>query len=157
MVIRSERHDRKVISVMGKRISRRDERINVMTHLFSYSFRPDEDPECILTDNDIIPTEYEQSVFLGAVDFIPEADKMIEADSKRWKVSRLSPITSAVLHLAVYELIKTDVPPKAVINEAVELAKIYDDSSAPPFVNGILNRIAREHGLFESSDGEIKD
>ena len=39
-----------------------------------------------------------------------------------------------------------EVPPRAAINEAVELAKIYDDDAAPAFINGILNQIARESG-----------
>ncbi|MBR6915422.1 MAG: transcription antitermination factor NusB [Clostridia bacterium] len=124
-----------------------------MELLFSASFRRDESPDDILliAEEEENYSAYIKDTYLGASDFIPEADKHIEKDSKNWKASRLSPVTSAILHLAVYELLRTDVPPKAAINEAVELAKEYDDESAPPFINGILNRIARESGLIDGS------
>ncbi len=125
-----------------------------MSLLYSYSFRGDEAPEDIILDPENIPTEFESETFLGAVSFIPEADRLIEKDSKSWKASRLSPVTSAVLHLAVYEMLKTDVPPKVAINEAVELAKKYDDAAAPSFINGILNRIGREEGILGGNNGE---
>ena len=60
----------------------------------------------------------------------------------------MSTATRTVLRLAVYELTETETPPKVVINEAVEIIKLYDEDSAPSFVNGILNRIARERGLI---------
>ena len=48
----------------------------------------------------------------------------------------------------VYELIHTEVPAKAIINEALELAKKFDDEQSPAFINGILNKIARDHNLL---------
>ncbi|MBQ6262873.1 MAG: transcription antitermination factor NusB [Clostridia bacterium] len=139
--------------------TRREERRTVMELLFSASFRKDESPEDILliAEEEENYSAYIKGTFLGASEFTPDADKLIEKDSKNWKISRLSPVTSAILHLAVYELLKTDVPPKAAINEAVELAKEYDDGSAPPFINGILNRIARENGLIGSADQREDD
>ena len=130
--------------------TRREERRTVMELLFSASFRKDESTNDILliAEEEETYSPYIRNTFLGASAFIPEADKLIEKDSKNWKVSRLSPVTSAILHLAVYEMLGTDVPPKVVINEAVELAKEYDDESAPSFINGILNRIGRESGVI---------
>ena len=132
------------------KITRREERRTVMELLFSASFRRDESADGILliAEDEETYSPYIRNTFLGASAFIPEADKLIETDSKKWKISRLSPVTSAILHLAVYEMLVSDVPPKVVINEAVELAKEYDDESAPPFINGILNRIGRERGVI---------
>ena len=56
--------------------------------------------------------------------------------------------TRTVLRLAVYELLFTDTPPKVVINEAIDIVREYDDETAPAFVNGILNKIARSHGII---------
>ena len=132
---------------MGKKkMTRHEERQTVMTLLYSASFRKDEKPESILLDLESGETEYIKSTFLGAFSFSSEADSLIEKDSKNWKISRLAPVTAAILRLSVYELLNTDTPPKVVINESVELAKEYDDGSSPAFVNGILNRIARESG-----------
>ena len=71
-----------------------------------------------------------------------------------WKIKRMSKVTLSVLRLAVYELKYTDTPPKAVINEAVEISKEYDDEKASPFVNGILNKVARTEGLIADADNK---
>ena len=135
--------------------SRREERKTVMELLFSASFRKDESPDGILliAEEEETFSAYIKDTFINASAYITDADKLIEEDSKNWKISRLSPVTSAILHLAIYEMLSTDVPPKVAINEAVELAKEYDDRSAPPFINGILNRIARERGVIV--DGSV--
>ena len=64
----------------------------------------------------------------------------------------MSAVTKAILRMAVGEMMYTDVPPKACINEAVEIAKVYDEAKAPRFINGVLNKIARAAGKI--SDGE---
>ena len=134
---------------MGKKkMTRHEERQTVMGLLFSASFRKEEKPESILLDLEDGYSEFIGNTFLGAFSFAHEADALIEKDSNNWKISRLAPVTAAILHLAVYELLNTDTPPKVVINESVELAKEYDEGSSPAFVNGILNRIARESGLI---------
>ena len=51
----------------------------------------------------------------------------------------------------MYELTHTDVPPKVVINEAVEIAKEYASPEEGAFVNGILNKLARDRGLIGDS------
>ncbi len=134
------------------KITRREERETVFKLLFSASFRPDEDPSDILReyeeDNEKTCSEYIRNTFFGALSSIGDSDVRIEADSKNWKASRLSSVTSSLLRLSIYEMLNTDVPPKVAINEAVELSKKYDDPAAAPFINGILNRIGREAGLL---------
>lgn len=98
-------------------------------------------------EGDNVPENgYVRDTFNGASVFSTEADVMIEADSKNWSASRMSGVTRSILRLAIYELLKTDVPPKVAINEALELAKKFGDDQEPAFINGILNRIARENG-----------
>lgn len=134
------------------KLTRREERETVFKLLFSASFHNEELPAKILNDyeddNEITCSDYIRNTFLGAVSFFSESDGLIEADSKNWKASRMSNVTLSLLHLSVYEMLKTDVPPKVAINEAVELAKIYDDPAAASFINGILNRIGREAGVL---------
>ena len=92
--------------------------------------------------------DYVQNTFFGAAEAEAELDAEIEAASIKWKMSRMSISTRCALRLAAYEMTKTDLPAKIAINEALEIVKTYDDESAPAFVNGILNKIAREHGLI---------
>ena len=59
--------------------------------------------------------------------------------SEDWKVDRLSKMSLAILRLAVYEIkYVEDIPDTVSVNEAVELAKIYDTDDAPAFINGVL-------------------
>jgi N utilization substance protein B len=51
----------------------------------------------------------------------------------------------AVLHIGLYELIyQKDVPPKVVINEAVELAKAFGGDNSSKFINGVLGTVLRQ-------------
>lgn len=93
-----------------------------------------------------------REAFLAVCEKADEIDGEIEAASVKWKVSRMSTATRSILRLAVYEMLMADVPAKVVMNEAVEIIKLYDDESAPSFVNGILNKIARDHGLIEQAE-----
>lgn len=97
-------------------------------------------------DDEIPDSGYVHDVFHGVAEYTATADEMIEKDSKNWSTGRMSGVTRNVLRLAIYELLNTDVPPKVAISEAVEIAKVYGDGQEPSFVNGILNRIARENG-----------
>lgn len=98
-------------------------------------------------EDDTIPTSgYIRDTFVRSAEFATEADKLIDEDSNNWAITRLSGVTRAILRLAVYELLCTDVPPKVAINEAVEISKKYGDEQEPSFINGILNKIARDNG-----------
>ena len=56
-------------------------------------------------------------------------------------------VNLALLELAIYEMIYTEVPYKVVVNEAVELAKKYGEESSPSFINGILANIIKQLGI----------
>jgi N utilization substance protein B len=69
-------------------------------------------------------------------------DEAIEQVSTHWRLDRMAKVDRNVLRLAVYELLRTDVPVKVVINEAIELGKKYGSENTGAFVNGVLDRIA---------------
>lgn len=126
-----------------------DRRERVFQMLFSENFYCCDDPSdtynSFFDEDDTIPVSgYVRDTFIGASRFSADADVMIEKDSKNWKISRMSVVTRSILRLAIYELLNTKTPPKVVINEAVNIAKKYGDDNEPKFINGILNRIARE-------------
>ena len=74
-------------------------------------------------------------------------DEMVGRCSLNWKVSRMGKVDRNVLRLAAYELaFEPDVPTKATLNEAIEIAKRYGSEDSGKFVNGILDRIAQELG-----------
>lgn len=87
--------------------------------------------------------DYVHDVFFGVNDKLAEIDENIAAHADGWALGRLSKATLAIMRLCVYEMSYVDdVPKRAALNEAVELAKKYDDDNAPAYVNGVLNAIA---------------
>lgn len=71
-----------------------------------------------------------------------EIDPYIAAAAPAYPVSQLPTIDRNVLRIAIFELLREpDVPPKAAINEAVELAKSYGGDNSARFVNGVLGTV----------------
>ncbi len=78
----------------------------------------------------------------GVAEHMPELEQRIAAYVDR-AVTELSPIEHAVLCLSAYELIyEPSVPYRVVINEGVELAKIYGGIDGHKYVNGVLDKLA---------------
>lgn len=74
-------------------------------------------------------------------------DELIGRCSLNWKLPRMGRVDRNVLRLAAYELaFEPDVPTKATLNEAIEIAKRYGTEDSGKFVNGILDRIAQDLG-----------
>lgn len=71
-----------------------------------------------------------------------QIDPFIEENSENWSLKRMATVDRNILRLATFELLYCpEIPFKATLNEAIELAKRFgsDDSSA--FINGILDKI----------------
>ena len=73
-----------------------------------------------------------------------ELDAIIERYARGWRPERISKTALAVLRVAMYEILFVgDVPAGAAINEAVELAKGYDEPETVSFINGVLGAFVR--------------
>ncbi len=69
-------------------------------------------------------------------------DDMLRQYLKGWQVDRLSRIDRQILRLACYEIaFSSGMPPKAAVNEAIELAKHYGNEESGKFVNGVLGKL----------------
>ena len=73
-----------------------------------------------------------------------EIDGLLRRISEHWSVSRMSPVDRNLIRSAIYELLYQETPSKVVINEAIEIAKRYGTEESGAFVNGILDRVAKE-------------
>jgi len=88
---------------------------------------------------------YFKTLFYAITERRDELDKMIELFSNNWSVGRMTVVDRNVLRLAAHELSRPDeIPFKVVIDEAVELAKRFGTEDSSAFVNGILDKLARE-------------
>ena len=128
-------------------------RENAFMLLFEQICKNDETAEEIFTKaTEIRQLEYDSYVkgaFFGAVSNEAIITETIMSHSKGWKLDRISPVSMAILRLAVYEMLfMEDIPHKVSINEAVELAKKYDDEKSYSFVNGVLNAVSSSIGII---------
>jgi N utilization substance protein B len=72
-------------------------------------------------------------------------DELLSDYLKGWQMDRLPRVDREILRLAAYEMIyRDDVPPKVVVNEAIELAKHFGTEESGKFVNGVLGKMIRE-------------
>ena len=87
---------------------------------------------------------YISTVVLGTAEHAREMDAYVEKYARGWKVSRISRIALTILRTALFEVLYLDeVPDSVAINEAVELAKSYEEPETVSFINGILGSFMR--------------
>ncbi len=79
----------------------------------------------------------------GTFDNKAVIDHTIAEKLENWSLDRLPKIERTVLRLAVYELLyDTETPHRVVLNEAIELCKVFGDEKSGRFVNGVLSKFA---------------
>ncbi len=92
--------------------------------------------------------DYINSVISGVKENLEEIDSLIDANTKSWKLSRISKIDLSIMRIAVYEILYIeDIPHQVSINEAVRLAKKFGSADSSKFINGILGGIVRGLGI----------
>jgi len=88
----------------------------------------------------------------GVVSHLDEIDAVITANLVHWTLSRMSYMDRAIIRLAVYEMMHTNVPTQVIINEAIEITKAYtdlDDGASSKFNNKLLDTIAKVLSIDE--------
>jgi transcription antitermination factor NusB len=96
-----------------------------------------------------------KTFIMGAWTNLARIDAAIQSVSTNWDLSRINLVDRSNLRLAVYQLWHCpDIPPKVVINEAVELAKLFSTAAAPAFVNGLLDTIQKQFVKDQTTPAE---
>lgn len=73
-----------------------------------------------------------------------ELDDIIRPVAPEWPIDQIARMDRIILRIGVYELhFEVGVPPKVVINEAVELAKAFGGDNSSKFINGVLGTVLR--------------
>lgn len=105
-------------------------RIRIVEQLFAQSFQ-----SSATTDSEA------QAILDACKDSL---DAVIATAAPEWPLPKIAKIDLAILRLACYELIiEKQVPPKVIIDEAVELGKAYGNENSPKFINGVLGTILK--------------
>ena len=88
---------------------------------------------------------YIRRLVSGVAEHAAELDTYIEKYAQGWRFERISLVASAIMRLAMYEIMyMPDIPHGVAINEAVELTRKYDEPEMAKFVNGILGSFLRQ-------------
>jgi len=131
-----------------------------MQSLYEWDLRPGEDPATIAGRNiqnfaEDVDRDFVMQNLTGTLEHLSEIDTLVTKAAPEWPLEQVSPIDKSILRLAVYEILNSkDVPPKVVINEAVELGKSYGGDNTGKFVNGVLGTIYRESDRYIQEDGK---
>lgn len=97
----------------------------------------------IKEDNDI--KEFADNLVRGTRENIAAIDETIKKATEHWSIDRMAVIDRNILRCATYELLyRTDIPPLVTINEALEISKKYSTEDSASFINGILDKIAKD-------------
>ena len=131
-----------------KKISpRRRARECAVQALYSWAISQNS-PEIIelnfMTEQDMkgVDTPYFRKLFRQTVENVEAVERTMQGHLDR-SLAELDPVEKAVLRLAVYELqFEVDVPYKVVINEAIEVAKVFGADESHKYINGVLDKIA---------------
>lgn len=92
--------------------------------------------------------EYMKEIIMQVNNNKQEIEELISNNLKSgWNFKRISKVNITLLKLAICEMLYKNLPYKIVINEVVELAKVYGDENSPMFINGVLASVIKKKGI----------
>ncbi|UFJ42911.1 transcription antitermination factor NusB [Brevibacillus humidisoli] len=129
-------------------MKRRTAREKAVQCLFQIDMSQVELPEAInlvLEEQEPGGTDYLMFLVEGTLKHLPQIDEELKKYLRGWQLERIANVDRAILRLAFFELMfEPELPEKVVLNEAVELAKLYSDDQSYRFVNGVLSSFLQE-------------
>ncbi len=93
--------------------------------------------------------EFATQLVEKASEHLDEIDEVVKKVIENWEWDRVCAMDKAILGIAVAELLYfPEIPPKVVIDEAIEIAQEYSTEKSDKFINGLLDRIAKDKGFL---------
>jgi transcription antitermination protein NusB len=92
--------------------------------------------------------DYLTRLVLGVVEQKDEIDQLIKGNLEKWSIDRLATVDRNLIRIAVFELKfnENEVPENVILDEAIEIAKIYGDDQSSRFINGVLSKVKEQLG-----------
>ena len=137
-------------------------RIILMQSLYEYLQRGGDLPTIVTRnianhDFDERNTAFINKIAVGVQQHLTEIDEVITISAPEWPIPQIAQVDLSILRLAIFELLFDDeVPPKAVINEAVELSKAFGGENTSKFVNGVLGTEYRNSQKYQDEEAKSK-
>jgi N utilization substance protein B len=88
--------------------------------------------------------EFAKKLLNGVLENLEKIDEIIKDHLIDWSFDRLDKIDKQILRLGIYEILYTDTPFQIAIDEAIKLSKNFSEEKAKSFINGILDKVAKE-------------
>lgn len=102
-------------------------------------------------------TDFVKQLVHGVIEHEKELDATLQPVAPEWPIEQIARMDRLILRIGLYELQNEQgVPPKVVINEAVELAKAFGGENSSKFINGVLGTVLRQQ-TGESTDTDISE
>ncbi|MBI3090034.1 MAG: transcription antitermination factor NusB [Candidatus Tectomicrobia bacterium] len=126
---------------------RRQVRTQLMQLLYAREFQEVNEQAtaaCFWPETPLERQEYVQGLYERMLERLGEIDALLEEASEHWKVSRMPLVDRNILRVAIFELLEQkEVPGKVVIDEAIEIGKLFGAEESSAFINGILDTMYR--------------
>jgi len=102
--------------------------------------------------------EFAEYLVKGTINNKNIIDKLISEHSKNWVLDRMPSVDRNILRLATFELLKMEETPiSVIINEAIEIAKLYSGIESGKFVNGVLDKIKTIRNKNQKENGSERN
>ena len=131
---------------MEKKIARRCSRELALKSIFNFLVREKKSAEIFaenLTVAEKKSDEFAEKIFAAATKNLAKIKIVIRAFAPDFLFEKIATINRAILILGIAEIKFLDTPPAVVINECVELAKIFGEKKSSGFINGVLDKFQK--------------
>jgi N utilization substance protein B len=123
-----------------KRRTAREKAVQCLFQIDMADVKLDDAVNMVLEDNEQEDSEYMLFLVKNTLKHLPAIDAEIKKYLRGWQLDRIANVDRAILRLAFFELMhEKETPEKVVLNEAIELAKLFSDEQSYRFVNGVLS------------------
>ena len=146
-------------------ISRRETRILIIQTLFENDFHKREPTaeslievfNTLARQNNpgLVDNEFARKVLEGIASKYDEINEIIEQAAPNWPLEKIGSVDRNILRLGVFEILfgkEFSVPGRVALNEAVEITKIFLNTSARKFINGVLGAVYKETGDADNDE-----
>ncbi len=147
---------------MGRRRAAREAALQAL-YLLGVSSYPSSENDALLSvrrgtnpQGDKDDAAFCEALVSGARAKMGDVDAAIESAAQNWSLERMALVDKTILRLAAYELLfSPQTPPKAVIDEAIEITRKFSSEESTKFVNGVLDKIARGAKSHDSPESSL--
>ena len=82
---------------------------------------------------------YALQLFEWTIDMMPDLNESLKPVLEHWSMERLSKVDKSLIFLGCSEIEMSETPASVVIDEMIEIAKVYGDKNTPSFVNAVID------------------